>query len=100
MHSRFAHSGTAHRFLAWLAHSCEMLFDTQQDATRARLRSGTVLLDIRTAGFAHHSNPQERCLARLTEIIEMRPNAFDERTCSRLAGRTKLRDIATARLYD
>jgi len=100
MHCRFALSGTANCFLAWLAHCREVLFDTQQDATRARLQTMTVLLDIRSTSLAHHSDPSERCLARFTEPIEMCPNAFDERTCSRLADGTNFRDVATAGLYD
>jgi hypothetical protein len=81
MASLFALSGMANRFLAWLAHSGEVLFDTHQDATSARLDSRTVLVDIRCARFTHRRNPRERRLARLTEIIEMCLNAFSKRAC-------------------
>ena len=77
-----------------------MLLDAEEDAACARFHSGTVLPDIRSAGFAHHSNPHESCLARFAEIIEMCLHAFSNRTSSPSVRGTKLCDVPTARLYD
>src|SRR6516165_4084956 len=77
-----------------------MLLGAEQDAARARFHSGTVLLDIRSAGFAHHSDPHESRLARVAETIEMCLHAFGKRTFSPSLSGTKLCDVPTAGLYD
>ena len=77
-----------------------MLLDAEEDAACARFHSGTVLLDIRSAGFAHSSDLHQGSLARLAEIVEMGLNAFSKRGCSLLASSAKLHDVPSACLYD
>jgi hypothetical protein len=77
-----------------------MLLDAEEDAACARFHSGTMLLDICSAGFAHHSNPHESCLARFAETIEMCFHTFGKQTSSPSVRGTKVSDIPTARLYD
>ena len=77
-----------------------MLLDAEDDAACARPYGGTVLLDIRSAGFAHSGDLHEGCLARRAETIEMRLNAFGKRTRSLLASSTKFHDVPSACLYD
>jgi len=100
MRSRFALSCTAYCLFARLAHSGEVLFDAQQDATRAGLDGGTLFVDIHPTGFAHCGNFHERCLAGLSEILEVCLDTFHELTASRLGRATRICYLPTARLYD
>ena len=72
----------------------------EEYAACPRFYGGTVLLNIGSAGFAHHSNPDESCLARFTEIIEMCIHAFGKRTSSPSVRGTKLCEVLTTPLYD
>jgi len=85
--------------LARLAQSRVMLFDAEQDTTRARLEAGALLLDIRPAGFAHSGDLHERSLAWLSERLEIRLDAFGEPASSRLDGGAQLLGILAARPY-
>ena len=55
-----------------------MFFHAHQDPAGSRSRRGTVLVDIRPAGFTYGGSPHERRLVLLMEILEMRLNTFGE----------------------
>ena len=100
MRSHFAFRGMADCVLALLAQSSEVLFDAQQDATCAGFDARTLLLNIHSAGFAHHGDLRKRRLARLGEILEMCLSTFDKATSVRSIGCTKLHNVPTASLDD
>jgi hypothetical protein len=63
--------GLADCVLACLGQSSEVFFDTQQDATCARLYARALLLDVYLAGFGHRADFHKRGPALLSEILEM-----------------------------
>lgn len=77
-----------------------MFFHAQQDATGSWSRCGTLLRDIRVAGFTHGSGLHQCRPALFMEILEMRLDAFCEKISLRLRGVTKPCHVARASLYD
>jgi hypothetical protein len=90
----------ADRIPAGLTERGKVLFRAHQDPTGSRSRRGTVLVDIRLAGFAHGGGPHQRRLALLMEILEMRLNTFGESIALRLCGLAEFRRVARASRYD
>ena len=86
--------------LAGLTERGEMLFHAHQDSAGSRSCRGTVLLDIRLAGFTHGGGPHQRCLALFMEILEMRLNTFGESITLRLRGLAEFRRVARTGRYD
>ena len=77
-----------------------MFFRAHQDSAGSRSCRGTVLLDIRLAGFTHGGGPHQRCLALFMEILEMRLNTFGESIALRLRGLAEFRRVARTVRYD
>jgi hypothetical protein len=100
MRSHFALSCTAYRLFARFAQGGEVLFDAQQNATRAGFSGGTFLVDIPSTGFPHDGNSHKRRLARLSEFLEVRLYTFHEWTSARLSRAARIAHVLTARFYD
>ncbi|HET8918771.1 MAG TPA: hypothetical protein VFN27_03735 [Xanthobacteraceae bacterium] len=90
----------ANGVFAGLTERSEMFFHAQQDATGSRSRGGTLLLDIRLAGFTHGGGFHQRRPTLFMEILEMRLDAFGEKISLRLRGVTELCHVAGANRYD
>ncbi len=100
MHSHFALRGMTDCGLACLGQSNEVLFDTQEDATCARLYARALLPDICPAGFSHRADVHKRRLARFSEILEMCLNTLAKATSFQSIGCTKLHKVPIASLDD
>src|SRR5262245_48316663 len=96
MRSHFALSCTAYRLFARFAQGGEVLFDAQENATRAGFSGGTFLVDIPSTGFPHGGNSHKRRLARLSEFLEVRLYTFHEWTSAPLS---QARRIAQSLLH-
>ena len=90
----------ADRVPARLTERREMFFHAQQDAAGSRPRGVTLLLDIRPAGLTHGGGLQQRRPALFMEILEMRFDAFGEKTSLRSRGVTELCHIVRTSRYD
>ena len=90
----------ADRILAGLTERGEMFFRAYQDPAGSRSRRGTVLVDIRLAGFTHGGGPHQRRLALFMEILEMRFNASGKSIALRLSGLAVFRHLARTSRYD
>jgi len=71
-----------------------MFFRAHQDPAGSRSCRGTVLVDIRLAGFTHGGGSHQRRLALLMEILEMRLNTFGASIALRLRGLAEFRRVA------
>ena len=89
-----------YRVPARLTERCEMFFHAQQDAAGSRPRGVTLLLDIRPAGLTHGGGLHQRRPALFMEILEMRFDAFGEKTSLRSRGVTELCHIVRTSRYD
>jgi hypothetical protein len=78
MSGHVARGCMSHRLLARFAQRRIVCFDAQKDATRARFSTGTLLRNIRPAGFVHSLGLNQCSLACLSERLEIRPDAAGE----------------------
>jgi hypothetical protein len=79
-------SRTANLVLAGLPERCEVFFHAEEDAAGARARVGTLLFNIRLAGFTYGRGLYERAPAAFMEVPEMRLDARREEILRRLCG--------------
>jgi hypothetical protein len=86
----------ANRVLAGLPERCGVFFHAEQDATGARASAGTLLLNVRLAGFAHCGGLQERPPAAFMEVLEMRLDTLCEEISLRLCGSAEPCHVARA----
>jgi len=66
-----------------------MFFHAQDNPTGSRPRAGTLLLDVRLAGFTHAGGLHQRRPALVMEILEMRLDAFSEKIMLSFCGVTE-----------
>jgi hypothetical protein len=90
----------ADRVPARLTERGEMFFHAQQDAAGSRPRGVALLLDICPAGFTHGGGLHQRRPALFMKILEMRFDAFGEKTSLRSCGVTELCHVVGASRYD